>query len=145
METADSTKDPVNQWPEVTIYTDGACQRNPGGPGSWGAVLIFGVHEKEISGALDTTTSQRAELIAMIEALKVLNQRCRVTIYCDSQVTVYCASGEYNRNGTLDLWEVFNELDALHQVTYKWVRGHNGDPYNQRAHRLAQRALHPKP
>ena len=100
-----------------------------------------GYNEKEISGALDTTTSQRAELIAIIEGLKALNRRCRVKVYSDSQVAVYCARGDYNRNSNTDLWAVFDELDQLHSVEYIWIRGRNGDPYNERAHLLAARQI----
>lgn len=137
----DAVKDPVNQWSEVAIYTDGACRKNPGGKGAWAAVLVFGQHEKEISGYLESTTSGRAELIAIIEGLKALNRRCRVKVYSDSQVAVYCARGDYNRNSNTDLWAVFDELDQLHSVEYIWIRGHNGDPYNERAHLLAARQI----
>jgi ribonuclease HI len=136
---------------EVTIYTDGACKGNPG-PGGWGAWLKSGEHEKEMFGGERLTTNNRMELTAVIEALAVLKTRTQVTIYTDS---------EYVRNGittwihgwkargwktadkkpvkNVELWQRLDVLNAGHAVTWRWVKGHSGDPGNERADGLANR------
>jgi ribonuclease HI len=126
--------------PNVTIYVDGCCLKNPGGAGGWGAVLQYGKVEKWFSGHLPETTSSRAELVAIIEALRRLKVPCQVTLYSDSQNTIRCANGEHQRRSNLDLWAEWKALDDVHQVDYQWIYGHNGTPGNERAHQLAQRA-----
>ncbi len=138
---------------DVTIYTDGACKGNPG-PGGWGAWLKSGEHEKELFGGEPLTTNNRMELRAVIEALSVLKVRAQVTIYTDS---------EYVRNGittwihgwkkrgwktadnkpvkNIELWQKLDSLNALHAVTWRWVKGHSGDPGNERADGLANRGV----
>jgi ribonuclease HI len=136
---------------EVTIYTDGACKGNPG-PGGWGAWLAYGAHEKELWGGERLTTNNRMELTAVIEALGSLKRPSRVAIYTDS---------EYVRNGitswihgwkvrgwktadkkpvkNVDLWQRLDALAAQHQVEWHWVRGHTGNPGNERADQLANK------
>lgn len=127
--------------PEVTIYTDGCCLLNPGGAGGWGAVLQWGDYEKPFSGYIQGgTTSGRAELIAIIEALKCLKVRCKVTLYSDSQNTVNVATGMMRRRSNLDLWALFDAQNEVHEVTYIWIKGHNGNLGNEAAHKLAERA-----
>lgn len=138
---------------EVTIYTDGACKGNPG-PGGWGAWLKSGEHEKELFGGEPLTTNNRMELRAVIEALSVLKVRAQVTVYTDS---------EYVRNGitnwihgwkmrgwktadnkpvkNIELWQQLDALNATHAVTWRWVKGHSGDPGNERADGLANRGV----
>jgi ribonuclease HI len=138
---------------EVVIYTDGACKGNPG-PGGWGAWLKSGVHEKELWGGEAQTTNNRMELTAVIQALASLKVRCRVAIYTDS---------EYVRNGitswiqgwkargwktadrkpvkNIELWQRLDTLAAEHDVKWHWVKGHAGDPGNERADRLANRGV----
>lgn len=124
----------------IRIYTDGCCLHNPGGAGGWGAVLIKGNVQKWANGAIPApTTSNRAELTAMIEALKLLTKPCDVIIYSDSQVSVNGATGEYGRNSNLDLWDKLDIAEGLHKVDYQWVKGHVGNPLNERAHSLAER------
>jgi ribonuclease HI len=135
----------------VTIYTDGACKGNPG-PGGWGAWLAYGAHEKELWGGEPLTTNNRMELTAVIQALASLKRSSRVDLYTDS---------EYVRNGittwihgwkqrgwktadkkpvkNIELWQRLDALAAQHQVQWHWVRGHAGDPGNERADRLANR------
>ena len=135
----------------VVIYTDGACKGNPG-PGGWGALLSAGEMSKEIFGGELGTTNNRMEIMAVIEALSALKRPCHVVLYLDS---------EYVRKGitewihgwkargwrtaakapvkNVDLWQ---RLDALvstsgHQIDWRWVRGHAGDPGNERADALA--------
>ena len=138
---------------EVTIYTDGACKGNPG-PGGWGAWLSSGGHEKEMWGGEPLTTNNRMELTAVIESLASLKKRCTVAIYTDS---------EYVRNGittwihgwkkrgwltadkkpvkNVELWQRLETLTAGHDVKWHWVKGHAGDPGNERADALANRGV----
>lgn len=134
---------------EVSIYTDGACKGNPG-PGGWGAWLKSGEHSVELFGGEPLTTNNRMELTAVIEALAVLKQRCVVTIYTDSQyvrqgITSWIHGWKARGWRTADkkpvknveLWQRLDELNAAHNVTWKWVKGHSGDPGNERADALA--------
>ena len=137
----------------VEIYTDGACSGNPG-PGGWGAVLTYRGREKEICGGEPATTNNRMELMAAIQALETLTRPASVHLYTDS---VYVRSGitswlaGWKRNGWLtsakqpvknaDLWQRLEAAAAPHQVPWRWVKGHNGDPGNERADALANRGL----
>ncbi len=136
----------------VEIFTDGACKGNPG-PGGWGAVIRYGKHEKEISGGEPDTTNNRMELRAVIEALKILIEPCRITLYTDSK---YVLDGMtkwiegWQRNGwknaskqpvrNADLWHDLIEAAARHEIAWEWVKGHSGHPENERADRLASDA-----
>ena len=137
----------------LRIYTDGACRGNPG-PGGWGAVLISGRHEKELNGAEPATTNNRMELKAAIEALAALRRGCRVELHTDS---LYLRNGitewihQWKRRGwrtadrkpvkNVDLWQALETELARHEVEWHWVRGHSGDPGNERADRLANAAI----
>ena len=140
--------------PILTIYTDGACSGNPG-PGGWGAVLIWNGHVKEISGGEKHTTNNRMELIATIEALRVLKRKSEISLYTDS---TYVKNGITqwifrwkrsdwklsNRKGNVknvDLWKELDRLNSLHQVHWKWVKGHSGNEWNERADELARNAI----
>jgi ribonuclease HI len=119
----------------VTIYTDGACRGNPG-PGGWGAWLRYGEHERELFGGEQMTTNNRMELTAVIQALAALERRCAVTVYTDS---VYVRDGitgwirGWKARGwvtadkrpvkNVDLWQRLDELNAAHDVTWRWVKG----------------------
>ena len=134
----------------VEIFTDGACSGNPG-PGGWGAILRYGAHEKELSGGEAMTTNNRMELTAVIAALSALKSPCRVTVTTDSRYVadavgkgwVYSwqkkgwmrAPGEPAKN--VDLWKQLLPLLKTHQVEFRWVRGHQGHPENERCDRLA--------
>ena len=134
----------------VEIFTDGACSGNPG-PGGWGAILRYGAHEKELSGGEAMTTNNRMELTAVIAALSALKSPCRVTVTTDSRYVadavgkgwVYGwqkkgwmrAPGEPAKN--VDLWKQLLPLLKTHQVEFRWVRGHQGHPENERCYRLA--------
>ena len=140
--------------PEVTIYTDGACSGNPG-PGGYGAVLIYGDHAREISGAEPGTTNQRMELRAAIEALRALRQPCRIRLHSDSAYLINCFQQRWYenwiRNGwknrskkpveNRDLWEELLRLSAVHDVEWVKVAGHAGDPLNERCDELARKAV----
>ena len=138
---------------EVTIYTDGACSGNPG-PGGWGAVLLYGEHQKEINGFAPETTNNRMELQAAIEALKALNQRCKVDLHTDSTyvqkgitewITGWKAKNWRNSQKkpvkNADLWQELDALNAQHNVNWHWVKGHAGHPLNELADQLATSAI----
>ena len=134
----------------VDIYTDGACRGNPG-KGGWGAVLVYGTVEKELSGGEAETTNNRMELTAAIEALSALREPCEVTLTSDSKYLTdaitqgwavsWRAHGwkKADRSPALnpDLWERLLKLLEIHRVTFVWVKGHAGHPYNERCDRLA--------
>jgi len=138
--------------PEVVIYTDGACDPNPG-PGGWAALLRYGALSKELTGSALETTNNRMELTAAIEALRSLNQPCRVELFTDSEylkrgITEWLpgwrARGWRRKEGALanaDLWQALDEAMRLHDIEWHWVRGHAGDRYNQRVDRLASQAI----
>ena len=139
--------------PQVTIYTDGACKGNPG-PGGWGAWLSSGGHDKELFGGEAQTTNNRMELTAVIEALASLKRSCEVTLYTDSEyvrkgITEWIVGWKQRGWKTadkkpvknVDLWQRLDALRALHQVHWRWVKGHAGDPGNERADQLANRGV----
>ncbi len=140
--------------PQVEIYTDGACSGNPG-PGGWAAILIFGEHEKEISGFEPMTTNQRMELTAAIRALESLKRPCRVRLYSDSAYLVNAFNlgwlDNWRRNGWLnarkqpvsngDLWQRLAELAEMHQIQWIKVQGHSDNKYNNRCDALARAAI----
>ena len=133
----------------VTIYTDGACSGNPG-PGGWGVILRFGAHEKELQGGEAETTNNRMELTAAIEALKALNGSRNVVLHTDSR---YVMDGinewmpNWKKRGwktaakkpvkNQDLWQALDAATERHEIDWKWVKGHAGDPGNEEADALA--------
>ncbi len=129
---------------QVEIYTDGACRGNPG-PGGWGAILVYGDKEKELSGGEKETTNNRMELLAAIEGLKALKEPCRITLTSDSKylvdgVTQWLEgwkSRGYAKVKNPDLWKALDALLQIHKVEFVWVRGHMGHPYNERCDKLA--------
>ena len=134
----------------VDIYTDGACRGNPG-KGGWGAVLVYNGREKELSGGERETTNNRMELTAAIRALKQLREPCEVTLTSDSKyltdaitkgwVYSWKAKNWKKSDGSkalnIDLWEELLPLLETHKVTFVWVKGHDGHPYNERCDKLA--------
>ena len=137
----------------VYVFTDGACSGNPG-PGGWGAVLRYKETEKELSGSDSNTTNNRMELTACIEALKALKEPCCVILTTDSQyvvngITKGWAEG-WRKNGwkkadkkpalNADLWESLLCEIARHEVTFEWIKGHDGHTENERCDRLAVEA-----
>lgn len=146
-----------NEGPDVTIYTDGACTGNPG-PGGWGASLSNGKKTKDIWGGEPDTTNNRMELMAVIKALEALKKPLTVHLFTDSTYVVDGATKwikgwkrkgwKRGRSGTkrienLDLWQRIDELMSVHKVKWEWVRGHSGNPGNERADMLANRGLSP--
>ncbi|MCI4644275.1 MAG: ribonuclease HI [Hyphomonadaceae bacterium] len=137
----------------IEIWTDGACSGNPG-PGGWGALLISGEHEKEINGGEADTTNNRMEMMAAIEALKALKAPSSVRLHTDS---TYLKDGltkwihGWKRNGwktaakkpvkNKDLWQALDEAVKPHEIEWVWVKGHAGDPGNERADALARAGI----
>jgi ribonuclease HI len=137
----------------VEIYTDGACSGNPG-KGGYGAVLLYKQHKKEISGFQEETTNNQMELKGAIEALKMLKKPSEVILYTDS---VYVKNGitvwikDWKKNGwrnaakkpikNQELWQELDLAASIHNITWKWVKGHNGNKYNDLADKLATEAI----
>lgn len=138
---------------EVLIFADGACRGNPG-PGGWGALLDYNGRVRELSGGEPNTTNNRMELMAAIEGLDALRERCKVQLYTDS---TYVQKGltewlpRWKQNGwrtagkkqvkNVDLWQRLEAAAARHEVNWHWVKGHSGDPGNERADALANRGI----
>lgn len=137
----------------VEIWTDGACKGNPG-LGGWGALLRHGTYEKSICGGEADTTNNRMELMAVIEALRVLKRPCQVRVHTDSQyvqkgmnewLSGWKARGWRTADKkpvkNADLWQELDKLSAQHELSWLWVRGHAGDPGNERADQLANEGV----
>lgn len=138
---------------EVEIWTDGACSGNPG-PGGWGVILVAGDKRKELFGGEEMTTNNRMELMAAISALEALKRPCAVALHIDSQ---YVRQGitqwihGWKRNGwktadkkpvkNAELWQRLEEATKLHRIDWRWVKGHAGDPMNERADELARQGV----
>lgn len=140
---------------QTDIYTDGACDPNPGGPGGYGVVLVRGGKKTELSGGFRATTNNRMEIYAAIKGLESLKTPCQVRLYSDSAYLVKAMTEGWvqrwkaknwwrtksERAVNVDLWERLLDLCAAHQVEFVWVRGHAGNPYNERCDQLAVAAL----
>ena len=137
----------------VIIYTDGACRGNPG-PGGWGVLIKYKEHSKEMYGGDASTTNNKMELTAAIEALKEIKEPCEIILYTDSK---YVLKGieewihNWKKNGwkgsnrkpvkNIELWKKLDELRDKHNIKWNWVKGHSGDPGNETADMLANRGL----
>ena len=138
---------------DVVIYTDGACRGNPG-PGGWGVLLKSGAHEKELFGGERDTTNNQMELRAAIEALDALKHPCAVKLYTDSTyvlkgITEWLPNWKKRNWKTaakkpvqnVELWQRLDSASQKHRVDWQWVKGHSGDPGNERADELANRGI----
>jgi ribonuclease HI len=137
----------------IEIYTDGACRGNPG-PGGWGALLISGNRQKTMHGGTPETTNNRMELTAAIESLTALKSHSKVTLYTDSK---YVMDGikdwmpNWKKRGwktaskkpvkNKDLWQALDKATQRHEIDWRWVKGHNGNPGNEKADQLANQGL----
>ena len=137
----------------VDIYTDGACRGNPG-PGGWGALLIAGKHRKTLHGGDTETTNNRMELTAAIEALNALRGAHKVVLHTDSRYVMQGITDwmdNWKARGwktaakkpvkNKDLWQALDAAQERHDITWKWVKGHDGDPGNEEADALANRGI----
>jgi ribonuclease HI len=137
----------------VDIYTDGACRGNPG-PGGWAAILMSGGRERELAGAESATTNNRMELLAVINALAALKRRVQARVYTDSQyvrlgmtewLALWKARGWRTADRkpvrNQDLWQQLDQLAAGHDIEWHWVKGHSGNPGNERCDALANAAI----
>lgn len=139
---------------DVTIYTDGGCEPNPG-PGGYGVVLLYGKHRKELSGGYRLTTNNRMELVAVISGLEALKEPCNVKLYSDSEYVVKAMTlgwvARWKANGwrrkknkvaaNHDLWRRLDQLCETQQVEFNWVKGHANIPENESCDQLAMQAL----
>lgn len=145
--------DQMNTNSIVIIYTDGACQGNPG-PGGWGALLTFKGHVKKISGYSPHSTNNQMELTAVIQGLKSLKKDSTVELFTDSQyvkkgITEWIFGWIKNNWKTSsnspvknkELWQELYDLSKTHTISWHWVKAHNGDVYNEEADRLATTAI----
>jgi ribonuclease HI len=137
----------------VIIYTDGACKGNPG-PGGWGACLMYKQHEKELYGGEVETTNNRMELMAAIEALETLNRSCQIRLHTDSKyvlqgITEWMVNWKKRGWKTAnnkpvkneDLWRRLDAAIQRHRIEWVWVKGHSGEPGNERADSLANKGI----
>lgn len=140
----------TSPFPSVEIYTDGACQGNPG-PGGWAAILVYKDHEKEAAGYAPLTTNNRMEMMAAIEGIRALKHKSNVKLYTDS---TYLKEGmtkwlhgwkakqwlkaDKTPVKNIDLWQMLDELSQHHEITWHWVRGHSGHIMNERVDLLAR-------
>ena len=132
------------------IYTDGACSGNPG-PGGWGAILVYHGKEKELSGGEASTTNNRMELMADIAGMSALREPCQIVLTSDSKYLVDAINkgwlASWKKNGwrkadksavlNVELWQKIDALLDIHDVSFVWVHGHTGHPYNERCDALA--------
>ena len=135
---------------KVELYTDGACRGNPG-RGGWGAILVYAGREKELSGGEEITTNNRMELMAAIAGMEALKEPCEITLTSDSKYLVDAINqgwlDSWKARGwkkadkspvlNVELWQRIDELLSIHNVTFVWVHGHMGHPYNERCDLLA--------
>lgn len=137
----------------VEIWTDGACKGNPG-LGGWGVLLRMGAHEKTLCGGEPETTNNRMEMMAVIQALRALKRPCQVILHTDSQyvhrgMTEWLPGWKARGWRTADkkpvknadLWQELEAITGQHHIDWKWVRGHDGDPGNERADELANQGV----
>ena len=140
----------------VVIYTDGACKGNPG-EGGWGAILEFTDETNKIYGYQENTTNNRMEIVAAIEAIKLVKEESDIVIYTDSKylmngINIWIHSWKKNNWKTsgnknvknVDLWKAIDELNSKHSIKWNWVKGHSGNPGNEMADDLANLAISSK-
>jgi ribonuclease HI len=120
------------------IFTDGSCLKNPKGPGGWAFSLIENGEQWTLSGGESSTTNNRMELMAVIEALDFA-QGNEYIIHTDSELTMKCATGVYKRKANKDLWDEYDRALGSKKINWVWVKAHNGNPLNEYVDRLARK------
>lgn len=139
---------------QITIYTDGGARGNPG-PGGFGAVMLFGEHRKEVKGAFKLTTNNRMEQMAAIASLELLSEPCQISLHSDSKYLVDAINKNWlkgwKQRGWIksdkkpvlnkDLWQRLDAARTGHEITWKWVKGHAGNPLNERCDELVHEAI----
>ena len=138
---------------KIIIYTDGACKGNPG-PGGWGVLILLENEQIELSGGSKETTNNQMELTAVIKALNFFEKKIKVDLYTDSKyvmdgITDYIKKWKINGWQTankkpvknMNLWKILDELNNLHDINWNWVKGHSGNPENEKADALANLGL----
>ncbi len=139
----------MTQQTVLEIWTDGACKGNPG-PGGWGVLMRYGEHSRELYGGEPLTTNNRMELTAVIEALSAVKRPVPIVLHLDSSYVKNGITGwvhNWKRRGwrtgegkpvkNVELWQALDKLAASHTIDWRWVKGHAGDPGNERADELA--------
>ena len=121
----------------IDIYTDGACDSNPG-RGGWAAIVIENGDQRIVSGGEPKTTNNRMEIMAAIKGLESIPPRSDVTVHSDSQYVINTITKNWKRNANTDLWPQLDKAVAARNVRWKWVRGHAGDPMNELADQVAK-------
>ena len=121
----------------MSIYTDGSCLKNPGGKGGWAFVLLENDEEIYGSGSESSTTNNRMELVAVIEALKFVKNN-NYNIFSDSKLTINCAQNIWKRKANLYLWQEYDIVSKNKKIIWYWVRSHNGNKYNELVDKLAK-------
>ena len=141
---------------KITLYTDGSARGNPDGPGGYGSIIQYidskgQLHEREYSGGFKKTTNNRMELLAAIVGLEALTRPCQVELYSDSQYLIRAFNDHWidgwikkgwkrGKNEPVknkDLWQRLLEACRMHEITFIWVKGHDGHPENERCDQLA--------
>ncbi len=135
------------------MYTDGACSRNPG-PGGWGAILIYGDKIRKVSGFSAETTNNIMELTAFIEGMKILKEKCNIDLYTDSKYLTESATlwlPNWIRSGwktsskkdvkNIELWKEIVAFMSLHHINFNWVKGHDGNIYNEECDKMAREEI----
>lgn len=122
----------------LEIYTDGSCLKNPNGPGGWAICILEDDTHYIMYDSDKSTTNNRMELTAIIEAVKCVKDECK--IYTDSQLCINCATGKWRRKANLDLWSIYDEVSKNKNIVYEWVKGHSGNQYNELVDKYAYNA-----
>jgi ribonuclease HI len=125
---------------KIIAYTDGSCLGNPG-PGGWGYITILPDCEIWSNGQSIETTNNIMEITAVLKVLEDFSFVKYITIYTDSQYVINCATGKWQKKKNLELWQTYDKLSLGKSIIFKWVKGHNGDVYNELVDKLAKNKI----